>query len=127
MNMNKDDFFPSKYLKASDLKGQSVVVKVDRVQKEKLGEDTKPVIYFQGKQKGMVLNKTNWTAIADLYGDESDDWTDGEIELFEAQVEFQGKVGPGLRVRKVRKPSKIESGPQPKQAVKEDMSDEIPF
>src|SRR5574338_369190 len=112
--MQVSQVFPSNYLKASDLQGRAVNVKIDRVEIEKIGTDDKPVLYFQGKEKGMVLNKTNANNIAYLYGQETDDWNGAEITLFEAMVDFQGKTVPAIRVRgPQRKPAQrnIESGP----------------
>ena len=57
--MNINDAFPSKYLKASDLQGRTISVVMSRVEKEDIGKgEKKLILYFQGKQKGMVLNKT---------------------------------------------------------------------
>ena len=88
------------------------------VEREKIGEDTKPVLYFKGKEKGVVLNKTNANVLSDFYGDDTDDWFDQPIILFSVMTEFQGKSTPGLRVRiptaKDNKPAKrdpISSGP----------------
>src|SRR5687768_16485282 len=97
--------YPSKYLKASDIPdGQFVPVTIDRVECEDVsggdGEgETKPVIYFAGKTKGMVLNKTNANVIAGVYGDETDDWTGKKILLYQTEVEFGGKMVPALRVK----------------------------
>ena len=101
--MNVNDIFPSNYLKAADLKGSQVKVMIDRVELETIGQgdnqQQKPVIYFVGKDKGLMANKTNMNAIAMVYGPETDDWHGAEIILFEAMVDFQGKVGPAIRVR----------------------------
>jgi hypothetical protein len=94
--------FSSKYLKASDLQGRDVTVKMGRVEQEKVGDDMKLVIYFQGKERGMILNRTNANAIADAYGGETEDWYGKAITLFEQMVDFQGKRVPGLRIRAPR-------------------------
>ena len=92
--------YPGTYLKASDIKGHVVRVVIDRVEVEDLGGETKPVLYFTGKDKGMVLNKTNATTIAEVYGDEDTETWEGKlVELYVARVDFQGKRVDGLRVR----------------------------
>jgi hypothetical protein len=93
--MNINEAFPSKYLKASDLQGGTVTVKIDRVEMEMMGDDRKMVVYFQGKQKGLVTNKTNANNIAALYGDDTDDWTRSEIMLVRGDGGFPGQVRPG--------------------------------
>lgn len=100
--MKGSQVFPSKYLKAQDIpQGQFAAVTIDRVQMEDVsgdGED-KPVIYFRGKNKGMVLNRTNWSSIADVYGDESDNWSGQQVSLYQTTTQFQGKNTPCLRVQ----------------------------
>ena len=48
--------FPSNYIKAADLQGRNVKVKIDRIEMEEVGGEPKPSLYFLGKDKGMVLN-----------------------------------------------------------------------
>ena len=117
--MKISEEFPSKFLKSSDLKGQEVRVTMANVEREEIGSDKKLVLYFKGKEKGMVLNKTNANAIGDFYGDDSDDWYDQPLILFSIRTEFQGKPVDGLRCRiptardnkPTRKADPISSGP----------------
>jgi arabinogalactan endo-1,4-beta-galactosidase len=132
--MNINDQFPSKYLKASDLQGRNVTVKMARVEHEKIGDDEKPILYFQGKERGVVLNKTNANNIAAIYGYETDDWYGKEITLVEAMVDFQGKSVPAIRMKApprsappVRREDPISSGPASKPMAAADMDDDIPF
>lgn len=97
--MKVSEAFPSKYIAASDLDGRNVRVTIKHVEIEKIGDDTKPVIYFQGKQKGLVCNKTNSKAIAAVYGDEMDDWAGCELILFPIVTDYQGKPVDAVRVR----------------------------
>lgn len=90
--------FPSTYLKASDLQQRRVRVTMGHVAMEDLGGDLKPILYFQGKEKGLVLNKTNSNAIMAVYGDDTDQWLGQSIELYEAQVDFQGRTVAAIRV-----------------------------
>jgi hypothetical protein len=110
--MKISETFPSKYLKASDLQGRDVKVVMQHVEMEKLGDDLKPILYFKGKDKGLCLNKTNSNTIADAYGDDTDDWGDQPLVLFSVMVDFQGKVGPAIRVRA---PTARDRKPAPRQ------------
>ncbi len=98
-----DELFPSNYLKAADLDNKTFKVKIDNVVFEEIGQDkeSKPIIYFAGVQKGLVLNKTNGTAIAEMNGKATEDWAGKEVELFTRLVPFQGKDVPAIRVRAV--------------------------
>ncbi len=131
--MNVNTIFPSNYLKAADLGGAQARVTIDRVEMETLGQGAqaqeRPVIYFAGKEKGLVANKTNMSAIAAVYGDETDEWHGAEIVLFETMVDFQGKTTPAIRVKipprkpAVNKPARSfinEASPPP-------IDDDIPF
>lgn len=100
--MNIEESFPSKYLKASDLQGRAVTVRMATVRTEKVGDDQRPILYFVGKDKGCVLNKTNKNAVVALYGTETDHWTGQPIELFVALVDYQGKQTEAIRIRAPR-------------------------
>jgi hypothetical protein len=93
--------FPSKYLRCADLQGHEVKVKMDRCDLEDIGGDNefKPVLYFAGKQKGLVLNKTNAQKIAAAYGDETDEWAGQEIFLYPDKTQFQGQMVDCIRIR----------------------------
>ncbi len=91
--------FPSDYLKAADLQGHAVTVTMAHVSMEKVGNDQKPILYFQGKEKGMVLNKTNATKIAEMFGEDTENWTGGSIVIYEAMVDFKGDTVAAIRVR----------------------------
>jgi hypothetical protein len=131
--MKMSEEFPSKYLKAADLQGREVRVIMQHVEREKVGDDFKPALYFKGKDKAMILNKTNAGTISDAYGDDSEDWADQPLILFSVMVDFNGKVGPAIRCRvptakdnkPVRRPDPISSGPQDFPGDT-DLNDEIP-
>lgn len=95
-----DDLYPSRYLKESDLKGRDITLTIDRVEVTKIGEDKKPVAYFEGKQKGLVLNKTMFNAVAKVTGEpDSDDWGGHRITIYPTETEFRGDAVACIRVR----------------------------
>ncbi len=102
--MNIDAAFPSKYLKAHDLLGKTVRLKIAGITVEKLGEDLRPIISFSGTDKTLVVNKTNANRISAVYGRETDDWIGKDIEVYPDQVEFQGRMVEAIRVRVPAKP-----------------------
>ncbi len=135
--MNLNDAFPSKYLKASDLRGGSVRVTINHVTTEEVGQkkDRKLVVYFAGKDKGFVLNKTNATKIASLTGTmETDEWAGFAITLFATETEFQGDTVETIRVKSggpVSKtpPVKVNAAPPVEHDVHSEpvYDDDIPF
>ena len=100
--MNIDQSFPSKYLKAADLQGRNIAVKISGVQMEDVGSDDKPerkpVVYFQGAKKGLVLNKTNALTISEVIGSETDNWVGVKVQLFATRVPFQGRMVDAIRL-----------------------------
>jgi hypothetical protein len=100
--VNINQAFPSKYVKASDLKDQTHVVKIADVKIEEVGQnkETKPVAYFEGKAKGMVLNKTNSRKIAQIAGSpETEDWVGVEVAIYPTETEFGGESVECIRIK----------------------------
>ena len=125
--------FPSKYLKAADLRGKSVTVTIDRVVQEQVVEEEpdKWIVYFsENPDRGMVLNKTNALMISSAYGDNSDLWIGKAVELYTEQVSFQGKIVPGLRVKPVAaqvQPNPEPPATEPERAPFAGPNDDLPF
>jgi len=111
---NYNDVFPSKYLKASDLNGQARNAVIERIEKEKMQTgEVKYVAYFRNGSKGMVLNKTNCKAIAHIaMSDETADWIGQLVQVFVADVEFQGEMVAALRIRQPQKQRTV-AAPKP--------------
>jgi hypothetical protein len=137
MTMKISTAFPSKYLKAADLQDRNVTVVMDTVELEDVGDnERKPVVYFQGKTKGLVLNKTNARTIAAGYGDDTAGWRGRPIMLFSAMVDFRGDTVEAIRVRMppARPAAAVQAPPAPDHPPRResenpgnDMNDEIPF
>jgi hypothetical protein len=112
-----NDVFPGSYLKAEDLGTNRPVVTIERVESEKIGDDQRRVVYFSGKEKGLMANKTNWNTIADITGEDDDDnWAGHRIRLFVTKTEYQGKRVPCIRVEEApvsAAPAKAKSKPEP--------------
>jgi hypothetical protein len=101
---NINEAFPSNYLKASDIRGVMPIVTIDHVAFEPVGRqrEMKAVVYFKGKQKGIILNKTNATKITEIAGSqETDDWDGTRIMLFATETEFSGETVECIRVKAV--------------------------
>lgn len=102
--MKISTIFPSKYVAAEDLQGRDVTLTIARVALEEMQSHDnqkthKPVAYFEKATKGLVLNRTNATIIADLYGDETDMWTGKRIIIYPTRVKAFGKTVDAIRVR----------------------------
>lgn len=103
--------FPSKYLKAADLREKHIELHMTHVALEELetkeGRELKPILYFKEAPKGMVLNKTNALVISGLYGDETDVWKGMPIVLFSAMVAFGADTVDAIRMKAPSQASRI--------------------
>ena len=118
--MNIKKAFPSKYLAAIDLDGQERVATIAEYRMEEIGEEKteKPVIYFEGNCKPVILNVTNANLIAEALGsEEMDDWVGKQITLYPTRVPFKGKRVDAIRVKEDapahEQPSAEEGDPGP--------------
>lgn len=126
--MRYSDVFPSKYVKAADLQGRHVQVKISRVEVEAVGNEqrAKPVAYFENRQKGLVLNKTNCIAIGDAYGDDMDAWIGKSITLFATKVSFNNQMVDSVRVT-VPSSARSAAAPSASRPAAAELDDAIPF
>jgi hypothetical protein len=100
--MNADEFFPSKFLKASDIPGPKVVT-IESVSPEWLGQgseaDRKLIVRFKEIDRGLVLNKTNYRSLLELTAtSDTDNWIGKRIQLVSVRVDFQGRRVPSIRI-----------------------------
>ena len=110
-DMNIYDAFPSKYLRCADLQGRTIRAVVANVVTEQMGKDMKPVIYFSGKQKGLVINKTKAMLLADAWGPETPNWLGREVSLRPDKALFEGKVTDAIAIAPVYEPAGAPSAP----------------
>jgi hypothetical protein len=79
---NIDSEFPSQWLKAADFDEDGTVVTVESYRREEIKNregkmEQKPVLYFRGYDKGLILNKTNATKLTKLFQSaNTDDWSE---------------------------------------------------
>jgi hypothetical protein len=103
--MKFDEMFPSKYLRGADLE-KPLAVRIKSVSIELLGkeQEAKPVCYFVGDVKPMILNKTNCATLITITGtEESDEWGGHRVELYRETIMMNGSRTPALRIRALRK------------------------
>ncbi len=86
------------YLKAEDIYGKRLLVTVDSVALKRIreGEDPVLIVSFVGKDRSLILNKTNAFSLGKLYGEDYDGWIGRAIILFTIDNAYQDK--PGIRI-----------------------------
>ena len=131
----RDEVFPSKYLKASDLSGKPITVTIESATLETLKtlegkEQTKTVLGFKGARKTLPLNAPNWAAVAAAATgeDDTDRWPGHAIEIYPTTTKMGGKRVDCIRIRPPaqRELPKVKP-PAPKPPEADDMDDDIPF
>lgn len=104
--------FQSKYLKAADLKGRTVRVRISSISSETMDGKIKPLLFFERAGKGLVLNRTNSATLAYALGDNTDNWIGQDINLFMQMVNYQGTMQPAIRVSVPEAPAVQNGGQQ---------------
>jgi hypothetical protein len=106
------------YLKAEDLAGRPVRISIDHVSLESIkgtdGKDERKLVaHFTGKDKTLVLNRTNADSLSEIFGtDDYDEWV-GSIVLYPDTTMYGGKRVPCIRVRAATAPAKPAPPPEP--------------
>jgi hypothetical protein len=105
MTVNINDFYQteSKWLKAGDLKKDGKPIKaeltIDRTELVEFKDNTKKLgVFFRGKEKGLVLNKTNASLIAEQHGQDTSEWPGKKIKIFATTTDFGGERVECIRV-----------------------------
>lgn len=125
-DMNINAAFSSKYLRAVDIGSKTPRVRIKSVGLEEVGQgaDAKqlPVVKFENKESGLVLNKTNGAIISDAFGPETDDWTGREVELRVEKVGYKGDLVDGIRVSVPQQDER-----KPEVDLDQPQDDDVPF
>lgn len=103
--MKLTEMFPSNLLKAADVTdaGGEMLLTIAKIEMKDFDSDNgskerKPIIFFTN-DKQMVCNKTNGTALGEMFGNDSDDWVGKNITLIVQSVDFAGKSTPAIRIK----------------------------
>ena len=97
-HMDYSTIYRSSYMKAEDLSGRTAKHTISSCTAEKVGEDERLVLAFSENDRPLVLNKTNATTLAELYGPETGEWEGKAIKLVPSTTSFQGKTVKCIRI-----------------------------
>jgi len=117
------------FLKTEDLQGKSVKVVIEKVDVEDVknddGVERKLVAHFVGKEKALILNRTNCEMLDQVTGsDDYASWVGHAVVLYPTTTKFGNKTVPCLRIRSAA----VAPPPPPPPPVIEDTDDDpIPF
>lgn len=97
--------FPSRYLKAAELRGRDVTVTIAAIdprgelQMRNGKKEAKPIVSFKESEKLWVLNITNARSIAKIHGPEVTEWVGKRITIYPTTTQCGGKEVEAVRVR----------------------------
>src|SRR5947207_4678922 len=105
--MKKDPIYPSKYLKAPDLRGRDVTVTIENVEQVALQGKPSLLVYFAGKSKALIVKPAIFDQIEKVTGEyDTDNWPGHQITLFPTEQDFAGQTYEVIRVRVRTQPSR---------------------
>lgn len=95
------------YLYHYDLDGRDVNVTIRSIGVEEMAssdgkQSRKPVIYFEGLAKGLVMNSTNLDMVASMHGIMTENWIGKRITLYPTKDRKGGKNGTMVDCIRVR-------------------------
>jgi hypothetical protein len=99
----------SKYFRAGDFT-KEIIGTIRSVERAEFKNDdgsaaAKPVLHFQDVSQALVLNKTNFTTLSMMFGEDTNDWVGAKVELYPSRVDFKGRTMPTIKVRRLQKAS----------------------
>lgn len=112
--------FDSQFLFAVHLGGKPVTltmreVKAGELIGEKGRKTKKPIVYFEGKQLGLALNRTNMKIVAGMYGFDTRAWIGKRVTLFPTTTQMAGQTVDCIRVKPTIPSDTGRSAPQSQQ------------
>lgn len=101
-------FFDSQCLFAFHLQGKEVELTIVKVTGGELTgtggkKSKKPMVFFDGKELPLALNKTNGKTIAEMYGSKTEEWIGKKVKLYPTTTRFGNETVDCIRV----KPGKV--------------------
>lgn len=131
ININGDilmdfrDLYAGKYLNTSDVKEKPFRGTIVRAKAEEMKDGkVKAVIYFEGRDRGLVLNGTRHDTLIQITGSaNSEDWIGTKIDVRDGMTNYGGKP-TGCIV--ISKPAVKKTAEQKAAEVKEELNDDLP-
>lgn len=123
------DVVPSTYICSDDLHGRDVTVTIAGFEIEEMyvnnGKRRRPVLYFEGGRKGLVVNATINATLTKLYGPEMESWKGHRVTLFPTTDDRGGQERNVVRIRptvpaaKPAKPADVPTSEEPAKPAQE--------
>lgn len=84
--------------KAEDLNGQAYDMVIGNIEIIDFNDGAKACVYFQGDERGLVLNVTNKNTLVEMFGPDTDDWVGQTVTMFPTTTTWNNKMVPCIRL-----------------------------
>jgi hypothetical protein len=129
--MDMRQFSGEHFIKVDDVRDGPIKEKIAGIREGRFG---KPDLVFTNGDI-LSLNSTNNNVLMRAFGTESNDWIELDVELYQGEIEYQGRMQEAVRVRPISSPpiKKTVIGPKPvppktkPASLRGEMDDDIPF
>jgi hypothetical protein len=98
--------------------GKTLRARISRVEDVEFEQGLKPVLSFDGQDKSLVVNSTNFDVLADGISNNTQSWAGHTVLLKGEKVRFKGRLVDSIRVSVPKQARKSQPEPEP--------DDEIP-
>lgn len=97
-----DQLYPGRFLKSGELLGRKVTVtiadvEIDELEGEK-GKRIQGIIFLKGKNKQIVLNKTNGLCLKAMFGRKLSEWIGKRIVIFQDKTRMGADTVDCIRI-----------------------------
>jgi hypothetical protein len=98
-----NEIYGSKYYSVADLQGDTPRCRIGKVDVENLKDKDgtskrRIIVYFDGVEKPLVLNRTNAKKLAEAYTEDHRKWVGVVVDLYDEDT----SLGKGVRLRPVK-------------------------
>lgn len=114
-------------VKAADLPESGVTVTIEKTEIVDFDDGKKIVLTFLGKEKTLVLNKTNAGSIGKLHGGDIRYWPGKKIVIYPTETDFSGQRVACIRIKKAPDDNAGQGPAPPPANFTKELADEIPF
>lgn len=118
------DCYDGRFFKSEDLVGKPFVGVIEHAKREKMRDGRmRAVVYFEGREKGIVLNATRYKfVVGATESKNSDDWIGLKVGVRAGTTDFGGKDVGCIEFVMPPKSEKRKAA-----EVKEELNDEVPW
>ena len=101
-NFDMNSALESRWMQRHHVPAHGVDLTIREVTHENVGDlqEDKFALHFHGSYKPLLLNKTNIRVLTSLFGSQSGDWSNKQVNVYDdPNIAYGGKLVGGVRLR----------------------------